>query len=166
MLFEDENRAKLWVDCANRWFDNADPFVSLNIQMLGHAEPALLSLEARLARNIHQGPNIGQSLLLTQCGALSIYWTLGLYETLRLLRQIAPSRFGPLKNLFHEVEIARMPLAKHQVKSAPGFRNVSHYPTSTWDPMSGRVGWQVFDPRTSEMTSVVRTDIADRFLAI
>jgi hypothetical protein len=166
MLFDDEERAQLWVDCSQRWFDNSDPIVSLNVQMLGHAEPVLLSLEASLAQSGLRGPSIAQGLLLTQCSALSIYWMFGLYEMLRLLREVAPLRFTPLAELFHQVEIVRMPLAKHQVKSAPGYREVPHYPTSTWEPRSGRVGWLVFDPLANQMTTVTRTDIADRFLAI
>ena len=39
-----------------------------------------------------------------------------------------------------------MPLAKHEVKSTPKFRNKQHYPTGLWFPESGSVGWAVFNP--------------------
>lgn len=163
---KDQVRAQLWVDCGERWFDNSDPFILLNIQMLGHAESPLLTLEAELARLAKgQGPNLGHGMLLMQCSALSIYWMFGLYEVLRTLKECAPSRFAPLNELFHIVGVVRMPLAKHAVKSAPGFRRKAHYPTSVWNPDTGRVGWYVVDPQLGKMITVTRTNVADRFLA-
>jgi hypothetical protein len=164
-MAQDPVRAQMWVDCGERWFDNADPFILLNIQMLGHAEPPLLTLEAELARlACGQGPSIRQGMLLMQCSALSIYWIFGLYEVLRTLKECAPTRFAPLDGLFHTVGVVRMPLAKHEVKSAPDYRRKAHYPTSVWDPATGRIGWYAFDPQRETMITVTRTDVADRFL--
>lgn len=101
-----------------------------------------------------------------QCSALSVYWLFGLYETLRTLRRCASRRFRILEPLFHEVTIARMPLAKHQVKSTRGHPRTEHYPTSVWDIQTGQVGWRVFDPKVEHMITVSRTDIANRFLKI
>lgn len=166
-MFDDANRAQLWVDCSQRWFDNSDSLVQLNVQMLGHAEPPILALEQRLAQSSpYSRATIEQGALLMQCSALSVYWLFGLYETLRTLRQCAPRRFRVLEPLFHEVTVARMPLAKHQVKSARGYPRTEHYPTSVWDIQTGRVGWHVFDPNVEHMITVSRTDIADRFLKI
>lgn len=165
-MADDQARAQLWVDCGQRWFDNADPFILLNMQMLGHAEPPLLALEAELARQAHDPDfDIERGMLLMQCSALSIYWIFGLYEVLRTLKDVAPARFAPLEGLFHEAGVVRMPLAKHEVKSAPGYRRTPHYPTSVWDPSTGRVGWHAFNPTTSTMITVSRTDIADRLLS-
>ena len=165
-MFEDQERAEAWIACGQRWFDNADPQIVLNIQMLGYAEPPILALEAKLAKPLLEPATIDQGLRLMQCSALSIYWLFGLYEVLRTLKQRAPDRFPPLSQLFYEVEIARMPLAKHEVKGAPGYRKRDHYPTSVWQPETGRVGWHVFDPLAEQMVTVSRSDIADRFLAI
>lgn len=168
-IFQDGERARSWIACGERWFENDDPFVLLNIQMLGHAEPPILALEAQLATlPAGEAEDIGllRSAILTQCSALSIYWLFGLYEVLRTLKKVAPKRFVALHGLFHEVSVARMPLAKHSVKGAPGYNNRWHYPTSMWDPLTGRVGWQVFDPLAEKMIGVARTDVADRFLAI
>jgi hypothetical protein len=157
-------RLKHWVDAGNRWFDNGDPFVMLNIQMLGHAEGPILELEANLKKPLVARMTDTHGLALMQCSALSLCWFLGFYEVLRTLRESAPVRFKPLASIFHEVEVARMPLAKHQVKSAPGYRGRFHYPTSVWEPTTGRLGWQVYDPSRGEMITVVRTELADRFL--
>lgn len=141
----------------------------LNIQMLGQAEPPLLALEADLAALAGQvGDDVAllRSAMLTQCSAMSIYWLFGLYEVLRTLRKVAPKRFVALRGLFHEVSVARIPLAKHSVKGARGYMNRPHYPTSMWDPLKGRVGWRVFDPSAEKMIVVARTDVAARFLAI
>lgn len=166
-MIDHQVRAQLWVDCGQRWFDNADPFVLLNIEMLGHAEPPLLTLEAELARLARgRGPNLGHGMLLMQCSALSIYWMFGLYEVLRTLKACVPARFAPLDDLFHTVGVVRMPLAKHEVKGAAGRPRTTHYPTSVWDPDTGRVGWYAFDPKSEKMITVTRTDAADRFLAI
>lgn len=165
-MFEDQERAEAWVACGKRWFDNADPQIVLNIQMLGYAEPPIMALEAKLAKPLLAPATIDQGLRLMQCSALSIYWLFGLYEALRTLRQRAPNRFAPLSGLFHEVAIARVPLAKHEVKGASGYREKDHYPTTVWQPETGRVGWHVFDPLAEKMVTVSRTDIADRFLEI
>jgi hypothetical protein len=159
-------RAEAWVACASRWTENDHPLVHLNKQMLGHAERPILAMEATLAQRPQTMTDIQRSVLLTECSALSIYWLFGLYETLRTLRQRVPDKFEPLAEIFCQLEIARMPLAKHEVKSAPSFRNVEHYPTSLWDPTNGRVGWHVFDPLKGAMVTVARTNIADRFLAV
>lgn len=158
-------RLEAWVAASQNWFDNADPFVMLNIQMLGHAEAPILTLEASLKKPLTTAMDEHQALALTQCSALSACWFLAFYEVLRTLRAKAPTRFTALASIFHEVEVARMPLAKHEVKNAPGFRALFHYPTSLWDPTTGRVGWQVFDPSQDKMIVVVRTDLADQFLA-
>ena len=59
-----------------------------------------------------------------------------------------------------------MPLAKHEVKSAPGYRNVPHYPIGFWFPDSGSIGWKVRNPHTGAFQRFTRTGIANEFLSI
>lgn len=159
-------RDAAWAACAERWFDNDHPLIHLSLEMLGHAERPILRLEAALRASV-DGPKPARDRLLLECSALSIYWLFGLYEALRTLRQRAPARFAPLADLFARLEVARMPLAKHETKSVKGNRSgANHYPTSGWDVATGRVGWIHFDPRIGRMTTIARTDIADAFLAI
>ena len=87
-----------------------------------------------------------------------------LYEALRTLRQKNMQNFEPLTDIFRLVELARMPLAKHEVKRTKKYLRTEHYPTSVWDIESGGVGWQVFDPDLEQMVVISRSDIADRFL--
>jgi hypothetical protein len=158
---------KQWVDCGAFWAGNEQPFLLLDIQMLGHGESPLLGFEgvlAELLKDENQSENT--SIFMTQCMALSIYWMFGLYEVLRKLKNLhSAEHFSPITSLFDDVEIVKMPLAKHEVKSSPGCRNQFHYPTPIRETGTGRVGWSVFDPRTKAMTTVYRPDFAERFLS-
>ena len=166
ILPPDEERSALWTACAERWTDNAHPLVHLSLEMLGHAERPILRLEAALQASLG-GSKPERDRLLLECSALSIYWLFGLYEALRTLRQRSPTRFAPLADLFALIEVARMPLAKQEIKSVPGDRSGgNHYPTSCWGIDTGRVGWTFFDPRAQQMTTIFRTNIADDFLSI
>jgi hypothetical protein len=156
-------RAEMWIACGARWGSNAHPLLLLNIQMLGHAERPILELEEAL-KNRSPEATIETAMVLTECSALSVFWLFGLYEALRTLRQRDPLRFEPLTEIFKEVELARMPLAKHEVKGTKKYRGVDHYPTSVWDIESGWVGWQVFDPEIEQMVVIYRSSVADRFL--
>lgn len=138
----------------------------VNIQMLGHAEPPLIALEQELIRAEIKKESVPHAMMLTQCLALSMYWVFGLYEVLRTLRERAPDNFGALASLFTTVEVLRMPLAKHQVKGAKGYRHTEHHPRGTWDPSSGRVGWLAFDPFKEELVPITRRHLADQFLAV
>lgn len=161
------DRMSLWVRSSNRFVLPTVPFVTLAIQQLGHAERPLLAMEGDLARAHSESPepSIERGLALMECSALSIYWTCGLYDMLRTLKQAEPARFKPLESLFHKVEVVRMPLAKHEVKSAPGYRDTSHFPTGLWWYEQGWVGWHVFDPSTKQMVALARTALADEFLS-
>jgi hypothetical protein len=161
----DQARAKQWVDCGNRWAGNDAPFLLLDIQLLGHAEAPLLGFEGVLAELIMSGENSENVALFTaQCSALSTYWIFGFYEVLRKLKRESKLKFPALESIFHEVSVIRMPLAKHEVKGAPGYRKTGHYPSSIYKPETGKIGWSVFDPKKEAMTEVIRRDVADRFL--
>ena len=64
-----------------------------------------------------------------KCAAHSILWVFGLYEIVRVVMDTNPSKFEALEELFQKLEILRMPLAKHEVKRTPKYRNTPHYPT-------------------------------------
>ena len=133
--------------------------------MLGHAEAPLSAFEAVVAELVKSGDQSENHMLMTsQCFGLSNYWILGLYELLRKLKVTLGREFAPLATLFHDVEIIRMPLAKHEVKGAPGYRRVWHYPTLISEHQTGRVGWSVFDPTQGMMINLFRPELADRFL--
>jgi hypothetical protein len=60
----------------------------------------------------------------------------------------------------------RISLAKGEVSSAPGYRNMSYYPTSIWSIETGRIGQQAFNPDTHSFEVYCRSDLADEFLAV
>jgi len=161
-------RLPLWVRSSQEFGLPIDAYVMLAIQQLGQAEDPLLAMEDTLAQQYvsNPEPSIDQGIKLMKCSALSQYWVFGLYEMLRTSKQAAPALFAPVRSLFQKVEVARMPLAKHEVKSAPGYRNVPHYPTGLWSPETGQVGWHAFDPLRREMMVVSRTALADEFLSL
>lgn len=161
-------RMPLWVCSSQKFGLPADAFIMLAIQQLGHSERPLLVMESELAHAQYIEPtfSIEHSLKLTECSALSRYWVFGLYEMLRTSKEMTPANFGPVQSLFQKVEIARMPLAKHEVKGAPGYRKVPHFPTGLWFPETGQVGWHAFDPYKQAMMVVTRTALADEFLAL
>jgi hypothetical protein len=157
---------ELWVRSSNLWLGNDDSFIRADIQMLGNAEAPLIGFEAAVANLIMaEGPSIDQALFATQCWALSTYWMFGLYEMLRILKRLLKSEFKPLEELFHDVSVVRMPLAKHQVKGAKHYPQTPHVAQHIFEPDTGRIGWRVFDPKKKETITIVRKEIADRFLS-
>lgn len=163
-----KSRQPLWTKSSFSLGCNDDPFIMLSVQNLGYAEKILLQMETTLAQNLGTTENekIVQGLLITECSAHSILWIYGLYEAIRNVREMKMAQFEPLKTLFQKLEIVRMPLAKHEVKGTPQYRNKFHYPTSLWSPENGYVGWHVFNPLKEENEVFMRTDLANEFLAI
>ncbi len=158
-----EERSKLWRASAKNLVTGNDPFTYMQIENLMFAELPILQMEKALARQDGNSPDSREPLLIMECSALSILWLCGLYEATRNLKAAKSPKFPPLEGLHKKLEIARMPFAKHQV-----FRehNKPHFPTSTWSPETGRVGWQVWNPRSNKFEPYVRTDLADEFLKI
>jgi hypothetical protein len=162
------DRMVLWVHSSQEFGLLADALIMLAIQQLGHAEGPLLAMEDNLVayQSVEPMDPIYRGIRLMECSALSRYWVFGLYEMLRTSRDLSATNFEPVQSFFKKVEIARMPLAKHEVKGAPGYRNVSHFPTGLWSPETGQVGWHAFDPYKQEMVVVTRTALADEFLKL
>src|SRR5271157_5402897 len=112
------SRKELWIRSA-LWLNfNEGPFIALSVQDLGYAERWLLEMEERIASVANAGGSSAEhENLIMECSAHSKLWILGLYEIVRLVRETNPLKFEILKELFHELEILRMPLAKHEVKN-------------------------------------------------
>ena len=165
------SRKELWIR-SGLWLSfNEGPFVTLGVESLGYAERQLLEWEKRIAAIANDRASRAEleslelESLIMECAAHSILWIFGLYEIVRVVKDTNPSKFEALAELFRKVEILRMPLAKHEVKSAPGYRNIRHYPTGLWFPELGSVGWKVINPY-AEPVRLTRTGLADEFLSI
>jgi hypothetical protein len=167
------SRKELWIR-SGLWLSFKEgPFVTPGVNRLGYAERQLLEWEKRIAAIATVRASCRTELeslelesLITECAAHSILWVFGLYEIVRVVKDTNPSRFEALAELFRKLEILRMPLAKHEVKSTPEYRNVPHYPTGLWFPESGSVGWQVFNPHIEAYQRFTRIGIANEFLSI
>ena len=157
------SRMQLWIR-SGLWLSLKEgPLVTLSVESLGYAERQLLEWEDRIAAMAKDHPYPAElESLIMECAAHSILWVFGLYEIVRVVKDTNPSRFEVLAELFRKLEILRMPLAKHEVKSAPGYRKVPHYPTGFWFP----IGWKVRNPHTRAYQRFTRTGIANEFLSI
>lgn len=158
-------RKDSWIAASVRWSNRDDHFIMLNIQMLGNAEEPLIDMEDELSRRLKANNNdLATSMILARYVACAAYWTLGLYELIRLLKDQYRDNFDPLADIFRKVSVLRMPLAKHEVIGAPKYRKVQHYPQPIWCSETGKVGWKAFEPLAEEMLEIFRIDLADQFL--
>ncbi len=161
------DRKELWIR-SGLWANYQEaPYLMLSILNLYYAERVILEMEERLAL-IADEPRARaeKETLLMECSAHASLWTLGLYEIVRIVKDTNATNFSVIKALFHDLEILRMPLAKHELKNAPKCRRVIFYPTGRWLPDSGRVGWNVYDPSTEKVKFITRTGLANEFLAV
>jgi hypothetical protein len=76
-------------------------------------------------------------MLLSDCSALSVFWICGLYEAIRNVREAKMPQITPLADLFKKLGIIPTPLAKQEVKGAPGHRDKFHYPQALFFPSTG-----------------------------
>jgi hypothetical protein len=156
-------RSRRWTASAESLVSAETPFAFMAVENLMFAERHILEMERALARRADESSDPAEPLVLKECSAHSILWLFGLYELTRDLRQAGSVKFPKLETLHRKLEIIRMPLAKHEV--AGGKRNPTpHFPTSTWQRETGRVGWHVFNPDTTSLELLVRTELADEFL--
>ena len=160
------SRKQLWIR-SGLWLSFKEgPFVTLSVKSLGYAERQLLEWEERIAAIAKDRPNPAElESLIMECAAHSILWVFGLYEIVRVVKDTNPSKFEALEELFRKLEVLRMPLAKHEVKSTAKYRNKRHYPTR-FRLKSGSAGWQVFNPHMEAAQRFTRTGIANEFLSI
>jgi hypothetical protein len=118
------SRRELWIR-SGLWLSfNEGPFVTLGVESLGYAERQLLEWEKRIAAiaNVRASrraelESLELESLIMQCAAHSILWVFGLYEIVRVVKDTNPSKFEALKELFSDVEILRMPLARGEERS-------------------------------------------------
>lgn len=156
------SRRELWLRSGVWLAVNQGPLVSPSVFDLGHAERSLLEMEERIASTARDRTCRTRGDLIDECFAHSKLWVFGLYEIVRVVKATNRTKFAALKTVFHDLEILRMPLAKHEVKGSP----TPHYPTGLWSAETGRVGWHVFDPEIKAMKTVTRRGVADEFLAL
>jgi hypothetical protein len=164
-----KSRLPLWIAMSHRFGSRDDPFTTVEIQQLGFAERLLLDMEARaiaVARDQREKDELGKEpFLINDLVLHSRFWLFGLYETLRTYRQRVGkdvAEFAVIRKIFDQVELARMPLAKHEAK---GRKSDLHYPETLFDRESGWIGWNVIDPTENKAIPIFRTDIANQFLA-
>jgi hypothetical protein len=160
-------RKKLWVNSSLWLLINERPYVPLAVQGLGYAERMLLDMEQKLAEmTASNEPRNVRDRLLSECSSHSVLWVFGLYEVVRVIREAETHHIETLRDLFGRLEVLRMPLAKHEVKRVARKKAPSpHYPTSSWDPQSGRVGWITVDPGSGASRVITRHEFADDFLS-
>jgi hypothetical protein len=142
-----------------------------NVQDLGYVEAAILDIEERLpAIIVRQQKSTGsvefvpEDAFLSQAYALSRLWIFGLYESVRSYRVAVrgnTTAWEPFKGLSEELNVIRAPLAKQQVAGQARL----HVPAPIVAPSTGRVGWQVFDPKKNANRQVLRMELADQFLS-
>lgn len=138
------------------------------VQGLGYAERMLLDMEQKLAEMTasNERSNVRDRLLL-ECSSHSVLWIFGLYEVVRVIREAETHHIETLRGLFSRLEVLRMPLAKHEVKRAARKESPSpHYPTSAWDPRTGRVGWITVDQLGRASRVITRHEFANDFLSL
>jgi hypothetical protein len=165
-------RLRLWTNASFKlggWSGNLA--TSKAIQDLGYVEARLLQIEERLpavfARQRRQTGEVQfvpEDLLLNEGMALSRLWLFGLYESIRTYRTAVRGNaraLEPFDELSRTLNIVRAPLAKQQVAG----RTTAHVPRTIIDFASGRIGWEVIDPRTESHLRVFRIALADQFLS-
>ncbi len=166
------DRLPLWVAVSHKFGSMYDPFIALEIQQLGLAERLLLDLEQRAIKIFVQQQATNEvgtdPYALSELVAHSRLWIFGIYETLRTFRQKAgktDSQVIALAEFFRRVELARIPLAKHEPKGMKKNDSIMEFPNTIFCRDQGWIGCNVRDPKSGEFTPLFRTELANRFLA-
>lgn len=175
-------RLPLWVGAAHKLAGRAaaatgergGPLLitsALSIQDLGYVEASIMEIESRLPAAFSRQAQAGEGwevtaedLLPNQAIALSRLWVFGLYEAVRTYRAAVrrnEAAWLPFRQLSEELNVIRSPLAKQQVSG----RATAHAATPVFQMNTGRVGWQVLDPRTNQHRQIMRMELADAFLS-
>ena len=160
-----QGRMYWWVQASKALLFQEDQFLYLAVQNLMYAERMILDLERILSKNLENNTkDMTYSFQRMELSAHSILWIFGVYELLRLVRELKHPCAGILEPILLKVEILRMPLAKHSTKRIKGSEH-HHYPTSFWSPETGGISWSVYNPWTKTMELVGRIEIANSLLA-
>jgi hypothetical protein len=159
-----EGRFPLWVAASHK-LAQGDPWIAVDLQQLGMTEQLILKFEAQVLDLEQERLGGAEPMLITAASSHSRLWVLGFYEVLRTYRQRVGKdspQFSPLFEVFRHLELARMPLAKHEPKGRPG---EFFYPQTILKRDVGWLGWQVVDPKTGRALEVFRTALANEFLS-
>ncbi|PIR39798.1 MAG: hypothetical protein COV35_00670 [Alphaproteobacteria bacterium CG11_big_fil_rev_8_21_14_0_20_39_49] len=200
---EQIERHKDWVDISSIFDVEENYLLTLDIQMLGKSDLLLLDMDYQALQNhlklknatiLQQRTHIFQNLFFDeQHMAFSKYWIFGLYEALRTFKQtlirqakdnkmhnaqnkgFPKGKFECLNDLFDQIEVLRMPLAKHEpaksgeyhkVKSISSDIHLKDYGQMVSHKQTREIGWQIFNTKQDSFNVLTRRQIADRFLEI
>lgn len=178
-----EARHKLWEQASILLASEEDPWITSAILDLSWAERSILMIEKEVAealgpfqvkapveRSSQVREHLDKAPIFCECRAHSKLWIMGLYEVCRLIRK----KRDPLKPLFDELEAARMPFAKHEVRK----KEEKYFPELCFPLWGNELGWMVKDykhqnipkgeafARTHANFYVSRRNFADRFLRV
>lgn len=140
----DSERLRRWVTLSHRFATFApeapSPFgmnMVLRLQRLGELDSHLAKREENT--KILLSPKPGEESELSDRLYLSHLWTLDAYEILRIFKTINKSKY---ENIYQEIRVIRIPLAKHEKAGTSGYGYVA-YPML--HPESNLVGWVTED---------------------
>lgn len=173
-----QKRMGLWTDASLK-FEHFYKYSIMDIQLLGNVELIILEMEQESIRMHHKqkrpgfkfGPTDNPRLLI-QLEGISRFWLYGFYEALRKFREelstdgekrVFAEPFEELNEIFHYIEITRMPLAKKEVAKVKG---TTHLPRILFYPTLGSSGWEVYSKRENDFVTISRREITDRFLSV
>jgi hypothetical protein len=175
-----------WVDASYTLCGGSFP-ITMDIQQLGLVENRLLIWEedAKRIHDNHDNPDrpvlnlietISEDLAFSELVAFSKLWIFGIYEILRTIKdkmwsecpEMRTSGFpAPLQyfdDLYHTLEVLRVPLAKHEIKG--GKRDDEHHATLLYHPELGSTVWAVYHPKKKRYVELIRREIGDEFLRL
>lgn len=156
---------KAWVEASYRVTPASDFMLAMEVQELGRISLLLNGMESDLPE--HDSERAKSEVEMERLGLLisiSRLWVLGLYETLRTLRETVgktSDQWVPIAPLFATVEDIRMPLAKHQPQ---GQRKAYHVAQPTLLVDRRIVGWNVYVRSKSDVWPIARRELAEQFL--
>ena len=168
------NTAQEWVDASTK-LRQVSEYFTFDVQQLWYVEIMILDMGQRVKIQQERQQEPGYDLnsdpeifLTTQLVALSKYWTFGMYELLRKLREIISPKdrefvapYSSFEPLFRRVELVRMPLAKYEAAKIKGSL---HWPEIVLFSETGSCGWKVYDKRSGDMVVIPRYSFSKDFL--
>ncbi len=169
------NRFQKWVDASQGFHPTYAQnvfreFLLHDVQELGHAEIILLDLEEKLDIKFKKNDDVSHGQEKNLKG-LSKYWVFGLYETLRQYKAICRKEgstfeFDRFKELFKEIELVRVLLAKFQLPENKVEKRIDHFPNFYWLKNQRCFGWSMYSKEHDRDVLISRRYLADTFLKV